>query len=133
MTPTDNFAVDTATNKWTDFYARNPKRWRPFHALLFETNVADMARTAGHLNNVSRLTEIITESDYRNMLLVHRKSGTMQLIHHGFACNTADGFSLAFAHGNLKTLRHSKPSTVSNSSLQRRRHWLAKPHGLHYP
>ncbi len=25
----------------------------------------------------------------------------MQLIHHGFACNTKEGFALAFAHGNL--------------------------------
>ncbi|KAI2490829.1 hypothetical protein MHU86_23739 [Fragilaria crotonensis] len=26
----------------------------------------------------------------------------MQLIHHGFACNTDAGFSLAFAHGNIE-------------------------------
>ena len=26
----------------------------------------------------------------------------MQLIHHGFACNTDGGFALAFAHGNLE-------------------------------
>ncbi|KAI2497630.1 hypothetical protein MHU86_16879 [Fragilaria crotonensis] len=25
----------------------------------------------------------------------------MQILHHGFACNTEDGFVLAFAHGNL--------------------------------
>ena len=102
MAPTDTFAVDTATNKWTDFYARNRNDGGPFQT-LFETNEAAMARTtAGHLNNVSRLTETITGSDYGNMLLVPGKSGTMQLIHHGFACNTADGFSLAFAHGNLE-------------------------------
>jgi hypothetical protein len=102
MAPTDTFAVDTATNKWTDFYAQNRNDGGPFQT-LFETNEAAMARTtAGHLNNVSRLTETITGSDYGNMLLVPGKSGTMQLIHHGFACNTADGFSLAFAHGNLE-------------------------------
>ena len=103
MSPTDNLAVDTATNKWTDFYARNRNDSGPFQT-LFKTNVAAMARTtmAEHLNNVSRLTETIAGSDYGNMLLVPGRNGTMQLIHHGFACNTADGFSLAFAHGNLE-------------------------------
>jgi hypothetical protein len=62
-----------------------------------------MARqTAGHLNNVAKLTETITGSDYGNMLLVPGRKGSMQLIHHGFACNTESGFSLVFAHGNLE-------------------------------
>ena len=96
------FAGEAATNKWTEFYARNRNDGGPIQT-LFETNVAAMARkTEGHLNNVAKLTETITGSDYGNMLLVPGRRGVMQLIHHGFACNTTDGFSLAFAHGNLE-------------------------------
>ena len=61
-----------------------------------------MARkTEGHLKNVAKLTETITRIDYWIMLLVPGRRGTMQLVYHGFACNTETGFSLAFAHGNL--------------------------------
>ena len=70
--------------------------------MLFETNTATMARKkAGHLNNVAKLTETISGSDNGNMLLVPGRKGTMQLIHHGFACNTDDGSALVFAHGNI--------------------------------
>ena len=97
-----NIAGNTAMNKWTDFYARNRDDGGPFQA-LFETNGAAMARkTEGHLNNAAKLTETITGSDYGNMLLVPGSRGIMQLIHHGFACNTDAGFSLAFAHGNIE-------------------------------
>jgi hypothetical protein len=110
-----NFAGGAATNKWTDFYARNRNDGGPFQA-LFETNVAAMARkTEGHLNNAAKLTETITGSDYGNMLLVPGRRGTMQLIHHGFACNTDAGFSLAFAHGNLEDTTTFK--TVDRNEL----------------
>ena len=35
------------------------------------------------------------------MILIPGKRGTMHLVHHGFECNTKDGFALAFAHGSL--------------------------------
>ncbi len=54
-----------------------------------------------NLNNVSQLTDYIAGSLYGNMVLVPGRPGEMQLVHHGFACNTDDGFVLAFAHGNL--------------------------------
>jgi hypothetical protein len=115
MAPMVNFAGEAATNKWTDFYARNRNDGGPFQT-LFETNVATMARkTEGHLNNVARLTDTITGSDYGNMLLVPGRKGVMQLIHHGFACNTDDGFSLAFAHGNLEDTTTFK--TVDRNEL----------------
>jgi hypothetical protein len=96
-----SFAGVAAADKWTDFYARNRNDGGPFQT-LFETNVATMARkTESHLNNVTKLTETITGSDYGNMLLVPGSKGTMKLLHHGFACNTEAGFSLAFAHGNF--------------------------------
>ena len=61
-----------------------------------------LARKAeGNLNNVGGLTDFITGSSYGNMVLVPGRPGTMQLVHHGFACNTKEGFTLAFAHGNL--------------------------------
>jgi hypothetical protein len=86
---------------WTDFYKRNREDRGPFQC-PFETNSAAMAKlTAGHLNNISKLTETITGSDHGNMVLVPGGKGIMQLIHHGFACNTPNGFTLAFAHGNL--------------------------------
>lgn len=119
-----SFAGEPAsTNKWTEFYARNQNDGGPFQ-VLFETNMETMARkTEGHLNSVAKLTETITGSDYGNMLLVPGNKGTMQLIHHGFACNTETGFSLAFAHGNLddtttfKTVDRDElvsPALVSN-------------------
>ena len=75
-----------------------------------------MARkTAAHLNNVAKLTETISGSDHGNMLLVPGRKGTMQLIHHGFACNTDDGFSLVFAHGNLEETTSFK--TVNRNLL----------------
>jgi hypothetical protein len=115
MAPMVTFAGETATNKWTDFYDRNRNDGGPFQS-LFESNVAALARkTEGHLNNVAKLTETITGSDYGNMLLVPGRTGTMQLIHHGFACNTASGFSLAFAHGNLEDTTTFK--TVDRSEL----------------
>jgi hypothetical protein len=39
----------------------------------------------------------------------------MQLLHHGFACNTDAGFSLAFAHGNLEDTTTFK--TVDRNEL----------------
>ena len=114
MAPMVNFA-DDATNKWTDFYARNRTDGGSFQT-LFETNLAAMARkTADHLNDVTKLTETITRSDYGNMLLVPGRKGTMQLIHHGFACNTDEGFALAFAHGNLEDTTTFK--TVDRNEL----------------
>ncbi len=102
MAPMVSFAGGTAANKWTDFYARNRDDGGTFQT-LFATTLEEMARkTESHLNNVPKLTESITGSDYGNMLLVPGGTGIMQLIHHGFACNTAAGFSLAFAHGNLE-------------------------------
>ncbi|KAI2509989.1 hypothetical protein MHU86_4415 [Fragilaria crotonensis] len=102
MAPIVSFAGDNpAPTKWTDFYARNRTDRGPFQT-LFETNFAAMARrTESHLSNVTKLTETITGSDYGNMLMVPGRRGTMQILHHGFACNTEDGFVLAFAHGNL--------------------------------
>jgi hypothetical protein len=86
---------------WTDFYRKNRNDRGPFQT-LFETNPASMARrTRSHLNDISKLTETIAGSDHGNMVLVPGGKGIMQLIHHGFACNTAEGFTLAFAHGNL--------------------------------
>jgi hypothetical protein len=108
------FAGDSATNKWTDFYERNRDNSGPFQ-ILFETNTATMARkTTGHLNNVAKLTETISGSDHGNMLLVPGRKGTMQLIHHGFACNTDDGFALVFALGNLDETTSFKTVNQNN-------------------
>ena len=88
-------------DKWTDYYARNRKDGGPIQA-LFNTNAKSLARkTQENLNNVSKLTDSITGSSFGNMILIPGKPGLMQLVHHGFACNTREGFSLAFAHGNL--------------------------------
>jgi hypothetical protein len=91
----------THPSSWTDFYVRNSDDSGPFQT-LFKTNTASLARmTEDHLNDVNKFTETIAESDVGNMLLVPGWKGVMQLIHHGFACNTPDGFAWAFARGNL--------------------------------
>lgn len=95
--------IDTAAriDKWTDYYDRNRNDGGPIQA-LFDTNAKSLARKAeGNLNDVGRLTDFITGSSYGNMILVPGRGGTMRLVHHGFACNTKEGFTLAFAHGNL--------------------------------
>lgn len=97
----DGTSTSGPTDTWTDFYKRNSKDRGPFQT-LFETNSATLARmTTSHLDNINKLTESIAGSDHGNMVLVPGGKGIMQLIHHGFACNTAEGFTLAFAHGNL--------------------------------
>ena len=95
--------IDTTAriDKWRDYYERNRNDGGPIQA-LFDTNAKSLARKAeGNLNNVGRLTDFITGSSYGNMVLVPGRPGMMQLVHHGLACNTRDGFTLAFAHGNL--------------------------------
>ena len=96
--------IDTTAriDKWTDYYERNRSDGGPIQA-LFETNAKALARKVeGNLNNVGRFTDFITGSSYENMVLVPGRPGVMQLVHHGFACNTSRGFTLAFAHGNLR-------------------------------
>jgi hypothetical protein len=89
------------TDNWADFYEQNKTDGGPIKA-LFDTSTKVLAeRMKGSLNNVSRLTEFITGSSHGNMILIPGKRGTMQLVHHGFACNTTNGFALAFAHRNL--------------------------------
>jgi hypothetical protein len=100
--------VDTAVgvtgsreDKWTDFYEGNKNDGGPFQ-MLFETQATALAkRTKSHLSDVNKLTETVAGSDHGNMMLVPGTKGVMQLIHHGFACNTTTEFVLAFAHGNL--------------------------------
>ncbi|KAI2498102.1 hypothetical protein MHU86_16412 [Fragilaria crotonensis] len=88
-------------DKWTEYYSRNRNDGGPIQA-LFDMNSKTLARKVeGNLNNVGRLTDYITGSSYGNMVLIPGRPGQMQLVHHGFACNTTDGFALAFAHGNL--------------------------------
>ena len=88
-------------DKWTDYYNRNRADGGPIQA-LFDLNSKALSRKAESiLNNVSRLTDFIYGSSYGNMVLVPGRPGQMQLVHHGFACNTTEGFALAFAHGNL--------------------------------
>ena len=91
----------TRIDKWTDYYNRNRKDGGPIQA-LFGLDPKTLNRKAeSNLNNVGRLTDFITGSSYGNMVLVPGRPGQMQLVHHGFACNTQEGFTLAFAHGNL--------------------------------
>jgi hypothetical protein len=94
--------VDTnPVHKWTDFYEKNGTDGGSIQ-MLFEANATALAaRTRSHLNDPNRLTETVAGSDHGNMILVPGAKGIMQLIHHGFACNTASSFVLAFAHGNL--------------------------------
>ena len=88
-------------DKWTDYYSRNRTDGGPIQA-LFGLNPKVLTRKAeGNLNNVGRLTDFITGSSYGNMVLIPGRPGQMQLVHHGFACNTRKGFKRAFAHGNL--------------------------------
>ena len=85
------------TDKWTDYYVRNRGDGGPIQA-LFDANTKSLARkTEGNLNNVSKLTDFITGSSYGNMVLIPGRPGVMQLVHHGFACNTGEEFTLAFA------------------------------------
>jgi hypothetical protein len=93
--------ASTGVDKWTDFYERNRNDGGSIQT-LFETSVSALAkRTSTHLNDVSKLTETVAGSDHGNMILVPGAKGIVQLIHHGFGCNTATSFILAFAHGNL--------------------------------
>jgi hypothetical protein len=104
----------THAESWTDFYDRNRKDGGPIQA-LFDTNAEALSKRAkDNLNDVMKFTEVIAGSAHGNIILVPGTQGTMQLIHHGFACNTSQGFVLTFAHGNLgdctvfKTLRREE-------------------------
>ena len=88
-------------DKWTDYYLRNRADGGPIQALFDMSSTSLARKVEGNLNNVSRLTDYIAGSSCGNMVLVPGRPGEMQLVHHGFACNTNDGFVLAFAHGNL--------------------------------
>ena len=88
-------------DKWIDLYKGKRDDGGPFQMLFEATTTALAKRTKSHLNDVRKLTETVAGSDYGNMMLVPGTKGVMQLIHHGFACNTATEFVLAFAHGNL--------------------------------
>jgi hypothetical protein len=88
-------------DNWTDFYERNRTDGGPFQTLAEVSAAALAQRTRSHLDDVSKPTETVAGSDYGNMILIPGAEGIMHLIHHGFACNTATTFVLAFAHGNL--------------------------------
>lgn len=98
---TGRIGTTARADNWTDFYERNRANGGPYQTLAEASAAALAKRTKSHLNNVSKLTETVAGSDYGNMILIPRSKGIMHLIHHGFACNTATSFVLAFAHGNL--------------------------------
>ena len=76
-------------------------------------NAKSLTRKAEeNLNNVGRLTNLITGSSYGNMVLIPRRP---ELVHHGLACNTREGFTLAFVYGNFGDCNaFKKPSRERN-------------------
>jgi hypothetical protein len=86
---------------WRSFYARNKDDGGSYED-LFKASLAEMAElTESHIVDSGRLTDTIVGSAYANMLIVPGPLGKVHLLHHGFGCNTTEGFALIFIQGNL--------------------------------
>ena len=94
-------APTTSSISWSTYYTRNRNDDGTVQT-LFERNWTALNRiTLSHLANPVGLAETIGGNTFGNMMLVPGEPGRMQLLHHGFTCNTDEGFSLVFAQGNL--------------------------------
>jgi hypothetical protein len=101
-------APTTNAPTWREFYSQNKEDGGAF-AELFNSTMAEMAtKTETHLDDTGALTDSIVGSSYANMIIVPGANGKVHLLHHGFGCNTSEGFALIFIQGNL----------VDNSSIK---------------
>lgn len=102
------YAAAVSAPTWKEFYSRNKEDGGAFEE-LFSMNLATMAaKTETHLDNTGTFTDTIVGSTFANMLVVPGPLGKVHLLHHGFGCNTSEGFALIFIQGNL----------VDNSSIK---------------
>jgi hypothetical protein len=95
------FAATVSAPTWREFYSRHKQDGGAFED-LFKSDLATMAaKTETHLNDTGALTDSIVGSAYANMVIVPGANGKVHLLHHGFGCNTSEGFALIFIQGNL--------------------------------
>ena len=112
---------------WTAFYARHREDEGAIQS-LFEKEISDFAElTISHFEDPNRLAQTIGGSAYANVMLVPAQTGWMNVLHHGFSCNTDSGFALIFIQGNLsdcsyfKVLPTKEATDQIKSSMEGRR------------
>ena len=85
---------------WTAFYDQHRKDGGVIQS-LFDREVREFAEvTTSHFQNPNGLAQTIGCSAYANVVIVPGEKGRVNILHHGFTCNTRDGFSLIFIQGN---------------------------------
>jgi hypothetical protein len=93
---------------WTTFYARHRDDEGAIQS-LFDQDVGEFVeKTVSHFENPNGLAQTIGGSANANVMIVPGETGRMNILHHGFACNTNDGFALIFIQGNLSDCSYFK-------------------------
>jgi hypothetical protein len=93
---------------WTEFYARNREDDGAIQT-LFDAELQDLVdTTVGHFEDPRKLSDLIAGSGNANMLIVPNDKGIMNILHHGFVSNTADGLALIFVQGNSSDCAYFK-------------------------
>jgi hypothetical protein len=87
---------------WCNYYARNRDDEGAIQVLFDRKWVFLANKTASHLESPELLSQTVGGHMFGSMMLVPGPQGQMQMLHHGFTCDTEDmGFQLVFAQGNL--------------------------------
>ena len=93
---------------WTAFYDQHRKDGGAIQS-RFDREVGEFAETTtSHFQNPNGLAQTIGGSAYANVVIVPGEKGRVNILHHGFTCNTRDGFSLIFIQGNLSDCAYFK-------------------------
>jgi hypothetical protein len=100
--------ASTNTLTWTTFYARHRNDEGAIQS-LFDQGINEFLNTTiSHFEAPHALAQTIGGSAYANVMLVPGEIGRMNLLHHGFSCNTEAGFALIFVQGNLSDCSYFK-------------------------
>ena len=105
---------------WTAFYALHRADEGAIQS-LFDREVSEFVDTTiSHFEAPHILAQTIGGSGYANMLLVPGEMGRMNILHHGFSCNTETGFALVFIQGNLSDCSYFKvlPTDAATSQIR---------------
>lgn len=101
---------------WTAFYARHRDDEGAIQS-LFDREVKEFVdMTVNHFEEPHKLAQTIAGSAYANVLLVPGTQGRVNVLHHGFSCNTPSGFSLIFIQGNLSDCAYFKTLPIKEAT-----------------
>ena len=93
---------------WSAFYARHREDEGAIQSLFEKETREFIDITTGHFEEPNKLAQTIAGSAYANFMLLPAQTGRMHVLHHGFSCNTDEGFSLIFVQGNLSDCSYFK-------------------------